>query len=286
MNKKGQDLAVGIVTVIFVVAVIVGLIALISGFDTVEPSHMGIMVKFSQIQGIFTTAPNEYSGMKWTGMFTDVYSYDMRTRKAVIDLSGDNYAPSKDGQKIFATINVNYRVHKSEETITKLYTNIGPDNIIADRLNIDAIITEAFKQATVGYTAMEILEKRQEVKEIAIENIKKNFPSEYFEIENIVVTNIAFSPAFADEIEKKQIALQTALKEQNNLETVKYQQQQEIEKYKAEAEKIKLQAAQLTDLTVRQAWIAKWDGALPQYMLTNQANVDMLMQLPQSTMVK
>lgn len=280
-SKKGQDVALGIGAFVFIIVLIGALFIFFLGYDKVEPSHMGIMVKFGQITGVFKTnnADNPYTGMKWTGLFTDVISYDMRTRKAVIELAGDNYAPSKDGQKIFAVINVNYKLKVSEQTIHDLYGRIGPDSIISDRLNIDAIITEGFKQATVGYTAMEILEKRQEVKEKAIENIKKNFPAEYFEIENIVVTNIAFSNEFADEIEKKQIAVQAALKEENQLQVVIFQQKQEVEKYRAEAEKIKLQAAQLTQLTINQRMLEKWDGRLPSTLIMSDQSNGLLLNL-------
>lgn len=270
-NKKSQ---VGTIVFLFMVLFTIVIFVLLLGFDKVEASHLGVKVKFGQIIGVM------HPSLQWTGLFVDVYPYDMRTRKAEIELSGDNYAPSKDGQKIFSLINVNYRVKKSDQTIQDLYANVGADNIISDRLNINAIITEGMKQATVGYTAMEILEKRQEVKDKAIENIKKNFPQEYFEIENIVITNIAFSKEFADEIEKKQVAVQTALKEKNQLDVVRFQQQQSIEIYKAEAEKIKLQAQQLTDLTVKQRWIEKWSGNLPQYMITSQENANWLLQLP------
>jgi prohibitin 2 len=273
MNKKGQEMALSVGLIIFIVVFIGVLIVFFLGYDTVQPSHMGVMVRFGNILG--TMDP----GMKWTGLFTDVFSYDLRTRKAEIALEGDNYSPSKDGQKIFAVINVNYRVKRDKATVSDLYANIGPDDIISDRLNIPAIITEGFKQATVGYTAMEILEKRQEVKEKAVENIKKNFPEHYFEIENIIVTNIAFSPAFADEIEKKQIALQTALKEQNNLETVKFQQQQVIEQAKAESERIRLQSAALTQLTINQKLLDTWDGHLPSTLIITPESNGLFLQL-------
>lgn len=272
-NKKGQTEA-GVLLFLFLILVVGVVIVLLLGFDQVEPSHLGVKVKFGQIIGVM------HPSLQWTGLFVDVFQYDLRTRKAEIELVGDNYAPTKDGQKIFSLINVNYRVKKSDQTIQDLYANVGSDDVISDRLNINAIVVEGFKQATAGYTAMEILEKRQEVKDRAIENIKKNFPEQYFEIENIVITNIAFSKAYADEIEAKQIALQTAQKEENNLATVKFQQQQEIEKYKAEAEKIKLQAQQLTDLTIKQAWISKWSGNLPQYMIMSPETANFLLQLP------
>ena len=278
-NKKSQ-VELGIIA-FFAILVVVGLLIMGLGIDVVQPSHRGVMVRFGQILGIFKVG-DAYTGMRWTGLFTDVYTYDMRTRKVVIELVGDNYAPTKEGQKVFSTINVNYRVKDTEETITDLYANIGSDEIISDRLNINAIITEGFKQASVGYTALEILEKRQEVKEKAIENIRKNFPTEYFEIENIVITNIAFTPEFANEIELKQKAIQSAQKEQNLLEGVKFQQEQKLVEYRALAEQIRLQSETLTELTIKKAWIERWSGQLPQYLITTSDNANFILSLPTS----
>jgi regulator of protease activity HflC (stomatin/prohibitin superfamily) len=278
IGRRAQDTKISASIGIFLLLFLGGLFILALGFDTIQPSHRGVMVRFGQILGIFKVG-DSYTGMKWTGLFTDVYSYDMRTRKVVIELSGDNYAPTKEGQKIFATINVNFRVRDTEETIKDLYAKIGSDDIISDKLNINAIITEGFKQATVGYTALEILEKRQIIKEKAIENIRTNFPAEYFEIETIVITNIAFTPEFANEIELKQKAIQTAQKEQNLLEAVKFQQQQKIVEYEAQAKLIQLQSVALTEMTLKQKMLDKWDGILPQYLIMTDQSSGMFLQL-------
>jgi len=274
-GKKGQDLAIGGVFAIFVILAVGGLIILLMGFDSVEANHLGVKVAWGQITG--TMQPST----QWTGLWTHVEQYDMRIRKASIELIGDNYAPSKEGQKIYATIDVNYRVKYDPETIKKLYANVGTDDIIAERLNINPIVVEGFKQVTSQYTAMDILEKRQEVKDKSIETIKRNFPAEYFEIDNIVITNIAFTNEFATEIEAKQTAVQTALKEQNNLEAVKYKQQQQIEIYKADAEKIRLQSQTLTQLTINQRMLERWDGHLPETLIITPTSSGLFMNLAQ-----
>jgi len=273
IGKKGQDMAVGVGVTIFAVLLIGGIIIALMGFDTVEPNHLGVKVAWGQITGVMQPST------QWTGLFVSVIPYDMRIRKASIDLSGDNYAPSKEGQKIFATIDVNYRVKNNPETVKSLYANVGTDDVIAERLNINPIVIEAFKQTSSQYTAMDILEKRQEVKDKTIDTIKKNFPAQYFEIDNIVITNIAFTSEFANEIEAKQTSIQTALKEQNNLEVIKFQQQQEIEKYKAQAQMIELQSKALTELTLKQKMLDKWSGYLPQTLIITPTTGGLFMDL-------
>lgn len=272
MKKKGQA---GMAIVIFLVIVtFVGFIALALGFDAVDASHEGVMVQFGQIKGIMDP------GMGWTGLFTHVEQYDLRTRKAVIDLKSDNSAVDKTGQAVYATIAVNYRIKPNRDVVKDLYAKIGPDDVISDRLNIEALIIEGFKQAVVKYEALEILDKRQEVKEQAIENIRANFPKDYFEIQDIVISNIDFSPGFKDAIDQKKIAEQLAIKEKNQVEVVRFQQQQEIERYKAEAEKLRLQKTEITALLNQQKWIEKWDGKLPNYIITSSESANVLMQLP------
>jgi len=271
-GKKGQGLE--IIGALLVVVFVVGVIVAMLGFDTVDANHLGVKVKLGEMKGVMEP------GLKWTGLFTSVYQYDLRLRKSKVELQGGASAVDKTGQAIFATINVNYRVKPAHITIIKLFTNVGLDSVIADRLNIDAIIREGFKQATVKYDALEILDKRQEVKNLAKENIKSNFPGDYFEINDIVITNIDFSESFKNAIEEKKTAEQLALKEQNQLEVVKFQQQQEIEKYKAEAEKLRLQKREVSALLNQRQWIDKWDGKLPTYIMTTSDNTNMLLQLP------
>ena len=118
------------------------------------------------------------------------------------------------------------------------------------------------------------------MKQVAVENIRNNFPTEYFEIQDIVISNIDFSVGFKEAIDQKKIAEQNALKEKNQVDVVKFQQQQEIERYKAEAEKLRLQKSQITTLLIQQQWINKWDGHLPAYMMTTPENANTLLQIP------
>ena len=274
MRKKGQELALSVTVIAVIVLIVAGFLYFLMAYDMVEPSHRGVQVRFGKILGI------QKPSLQHTGLFTHVYHYDMRTRKIEIDLVGENSAVDRDGQMIKAKINVNYRIKDSDDTVWKLYENVGTDQIIADRLNIPEIITEGFKQATVKFEALDIVDKRQEVKELAKENIHNNFPKQYFEIENIVITNIDWSVEFKTEIEAKKVAEQEKLKEENKLEVVIFQQQQAIEKFKAEAEQIRLQSVALTDLTLRQKYLEEWNGVLPLYMIANQDTINMFLPAP------
>lgn len=272
MNKKGNYTW----PVIAIVVVIVALIVAAAGFDTVDANHLGVKVKLGRIIG--TMEP----GLEWTGLMTQVYQYDLRIRKAKVNMMDDaSSATDKDGQAVYGSVSVNYRLKKSKDVVQNLYSGVGPDNVLADRLNLVPIIKEGFKQSTVKYEAIEILQNRQKVKEQAQENIKRNFPSDYFEIVDIVVEDIDFSPEFKKAIEEKKTATQQKLKEQEQVQVVMYQQQQEIEKYKAEAEKMRLQRQEVTALLNEQKMIEKWNGELPQYLIITPDSQGMLLNLAQ-----
>ena len=275
LNKKGQG-APAFVS-IFVLLAMISMIFILVGVDTVKANELGVMEQMGKIKGV------QQPGIKYTGLLTTVEKYDMRTRKVVVNLIGDDAAADKDGQSIVAVINVNYVIKRSEENVMNLYKNVGQSDVVADKLNLDAIIAEGFKQSTVNYEALEILAKRQEVKDLAIENIVKNFPSEYFEIQTIVITNIDYLPAFKNAIERKKVATQEKLREEIQLDVVKFQQMQEIEKYKAEAEKMRLQRQEITPLLIQQSWIQKWNGELPVTMLSSGEATNFLLQIPAGT---
>lgn len=278
MNKKGEfSDSIPLFGGIFVVVFMLCVIGAFMGFDQVDANHRGVMVKFGQIQGVME------AGIQWTGIFTSTYEYDLRIRQVKVDMLGEQSAVDNTGQAIFGQVSVNYRLKSEPSVVSELYRNVGFDDVIAQRLNIEPIIKEGFKQATVQYEAQEILQNRQAVKELAKENIKKNFPSEYFEIVDIVVENIDFSADYKLAIEQKKIATQNKLREQEQVEVVKFQQEQKIVEYQAEAERLRLQKAEISPLLIHQQWIAKWDGQLPIYMITPEGNADMMLMLPEVT---
>lgn len=275
-NKKSQvGLAWAMISLVVGTAII---FCAILGFDSVDANHLGVMIRLGKIQGTMD------SGIKWTGILTHTEQYDMRIRKSKVDmLDEQSSATDSGGQAIFGSVSVNYKLKgvrsASNNVVQSLYANVGRDAVISDILNIEPIIKEGFKQATVEWEAIEILQNRQAVKEQAIENIRNNFPEEYFEIVDIVVEDIDFSTDFKLAIEQKKIATQNKLKEEEQVEVVKFQQQQEIEVYKAEAEKLRLQKAEVNELLNQQRMLDKWNGVLPQYLIITDDSQGLFLQL-------
>lgn len=261
------------VITIFVIVFIVAVIVCFMGIDMVDASHKGVMVNFGKILGVMEP------DIKWTGLFTHTYQYDMRLRKAQVIMEGENYAPDKTMQSVYANIDVNYRL--KPDAVATLYQNVGTDDVVEKQLNIIPIITEGFKRATVKYDATELADKREELAHLAEQNIRDRFPADYFEIDMIVVSNIHFTPEFQKALDDKKTAIQLTAVAKQNLEKVKFEQQQAIEVFKAQAEQLSLQKNEVTALLNQQKWIEKWDGKLPLYMITPPDTANMLLTLPQ-----
>jgi len=277
---------IGIVVIIGILA-IGGFTVLALGFDAVDASHLGVKNQFGVIQGIMQP------GMQWTGLFVDVYQYDLRMRRMEVPMTGSEGAVDKDGQSVYARIEINYRLNP--DNIEKAYSRVGKDSELAPILNIDGIIREGFKETTSKYTSLEIFQKRQEVKEMAASRIAANFPIEYFFLENVIISNVDFNPAFKAAIERKKTAEENAKAAQTEVAISKAEADKRIEDARgtaesqklaadamayetlaiarSEAESLGLKKAQLSPMMVQNNWIDAWDGALPQYMLGGNSNL-------------
>ncbi len=288
MNKQGQaGVIAGVIIFIFVVVIFA-----VAGTDTVDASHIGVKNKFGKILGTMTP------GIEWTGAFTQVEQYDLRLRKMTVDMAGDQSAVDKDGQSVFATIEINYRL--KSDNVEQAYSRIGPDNTLANILNLDGIVREGFKGTTVQYGALEIIQNRQTVKEQAIEKIQANFPSDYFVLDNVIISNIDFNDAFKAAIEAKKTNEELAKARAVEVDIQKFEADKTIENARGAAESKKLAAEaeayqrltmaeseaqslalkrkELTPLMVQNNWIDAWNGALPTYMLGG--STDILLGMP------
>jgi regulator of protease activity HflC (stomatin/prohibitin superfamily) len=305
MVEKMGNAVVKIIAFIAVVVIVIGVLS--AGFDTVDASHKAVLVQFGKIQG--TMDP----GMKWTGMFVDAIQYDMRVRKMTVTMQGDQSAVDKDGQSVYATIDINFRL--KPDSVINVYSHIGTDSQIADVLNVQGIIKEGFKTVTSKYTSTEIWQDREKVKIEAIEQISKNFPAEYFTLENVVVTNLDYNPAFKNAIEQQKVNEKMALAKEQEVNVKKYEADMKIQEArgtaestklaaeadaytkkvmadsiayqtlavaKSEAEGLKLKKAELTPLMVENNRIDAWKAGgaqVPNYVI-GDVNGGFLLQLP------
>lgn len=177
-------------------------------------------------------------------------------------------AYSKDIQTVDATIALNYRL-KSED-VNKLWQEIGKDY---EMRIIDPAIQESIKATTAKFTAQDLIEKRNEVKDEIKKALTERLFGRYIIVEDFSIVNFDFSDAYEIAVEAKQVAQQSALKAENDLKRIEVEAEQRVAQAKAEAEAIKIQAESISAQGgaeyVNLKAIEKWNGALPTYTLGN-----------------
>lgn len=270
--------------VFFVIAVIVSVIVMALGFDKVDADKIGVMDKFGVVQGKMD------SGLRWTGLFVGVTEYPMTIQK--LSLEKIESADS-GGQSVYGDIAVNFKIKNSDIPL-KMYREVGTTgdmNIIVNNLAIREKIMEGFKQVTTQYEALQILEKRDDVRQKTIERIEQLFPKEYFDIVSITISNIGYAQSFDDAIQLKKDNTQLALASQEKVKQFKAEADQKIEQARGEAEskklsaeaiayELRIQKEELTPLMVQRNWIDSWDGKLPNTLIIGGEGQDTNLLLP------
>jgi len=226
MNKS--DEAYGKLTIGVIILIIIAFIGF-NCFGIVGPGERGVLVNLGQVQegnlgeGIHFKVP----------IIQGIQIIDVKTQKMEAGAS----AASKDLQIVTTNVALNFRPKSDQAYI--LYKEIGMD--YASRI-IDPAIQESVKAATAGFTAEELITKRELVKQ-AIEDVLKIRLAEYFiEVQSLSITNFEFSEGFNAAIEAKVTAEQDALRAERKLQEIKVEKEQTITRAEADNEKVKLEA--------------------------------------------
>jgi regulator of protease activity HflC (stomatin/prohibitin superfamily) len=244
---------------IAVIAIVILIIVLISlnPFVKIDAGWRGVVMNFGAVQddvlgeGLHFIIP----------VMQKVARVDVKVQKSQTSA----VAASEDIQETQSTIALNYRI--IADRANWVYQNLGTE--FKSRI-IDPAVQEVVKAVTAKYTAVELITKRDQVRE-AIRALLKERLMEY----NILVVDFAiidfqFSEQFSQAIESKQTAEQLALKAQRDLERIKIEAEQKVTQATAEAEALRLQKQnisidliELRKIEAAQKAIEKWNGVLP-----------------------
>jgi len=239
---------------------IVALIALaiINPLVIVKAGYSGVVLNWGAASDKVLDA-----GIHWVmPIKSSVEKMDIRIQKEEVGVS----AASKDLQTVTSQVALNF--HLDPQKVNQLYKGIGKD--YKERV-IDPSIQEAVKSATAKYTAEELITKRELVKEDIKESLKLRLANDFIVVDELNIINFDFSTAFNQTIEEKQVAVQQALKAENDLKRIKIEAEQRVAEAQAEAQAIKLQSeaannekyVSLKQLEVQLEFAKKWNGVLP-----------------------
>ncbi|MBC8611148.1 FtsH protease regulator HflK [uncultured Ruminococcus sp.] len=236
-----------LIAAIIIVVLVIGALSIV----IIPAGHTGVVTNFGAVSDSVLQ-----EGLHFKVPFVqNVVKVDNRVTKVEVPFT----SASRDLQTVEGSVSVNYRI--SPDSSALVYQNFGRS--VEDTLVIPAI-PECIKAVMAQYSAEELITKRQNVSEEIKTAISEKIDSYGMYIEVFNMTDFNFSEEFNAAIEAKQTAQQNALKAEQDLERIKVEAEQKVEEAKAEAEAYKLKNAQITDKTLLNDWIEKWDGKLPQ----------------------
>lgn len=278
--------------VITSLALILLLFTITGSFYTVDAGEKAVVLRFGAIQG-------EYGeGLHFKAPFIDnVVLFDTRVVKTQVRAS----SYSKDAQVIEMNVSINYRIGKSASDI---YKNIGVD--YANTV-IAPAIQNSVKQVIAQYDAQTLLDGYGNATRDITDDLTTQLKEFGIAVVAVNIVNHDYSTAFEQSVEAKQLAIQSALKAENDLRRIEIEAQQKVAQANAtaqanilqgesegqallarnraqaesnlllarsQAEALRLQKQEITpdllrlrSIEVELAYANRWDGALPKTIM-------------------
>lgn len=224
-------------TIIIIIAIV---LVIVDGLVSVPPGHVGII--YDRGRGVL--ADELPAGLHLKIPFWQVsYLTDVRTQDYTMSvISGEGAvfqddsmtAPTSDGQTV--TVDATILFHVDSAMAAELFQQVGPDYV---QKIVRPIVRSQIRSQIAKYSAIDVYAlKRDEAEQKINDSIRILYGEKNIILENVLLRHIAFSPQFADSIEKKKVA------EQQRIEAEELKKKKIIEA-EAEAEAIRLKGEML-----------------------------------------
>lgn len=226
------------------------LIVLIASIRIVPAGKTGVVVIMGKVTG-----ENLSEGPHFVAPFvTSIKKINNR----VIRTDVESESASKDLQTVQSLVSVNYKVQNDKSA--DLYKRVGMNY---DEIIVRPAIQEVSKAVNAKFTAEELIAQRQSISDMMREQLEDKISEYGLVVEGFNILNFGFTEEFNKAIEAKQTAQQAALKAQQDLERVKVEAEQKVVQAEADAKAYALKNQEITEKTLMQQYIEKWDGKLP-----------------------
>ena len=261
LNKRrpqGSKFVMGIVIAVFVLfALSIMTRGSINPIVTIGAGERGVVLEWGAVQDVVLD-----EGLHFImPVMQEVRKMDVKLQKSQTEAA----AASSDIQETRSVIALNYRI--IPETANKVYQEIG---VTYKEKVIDPAVQEVVKAVTARYSAVELITKRDTVREEIKALLKERLLVYNIQVVDFAILDFQFSKIFSEAIESKQTAEQLALKAKRDLERIEIEAQQKIASARAEATSLELQKRsvspeliKLRQTEVQLKAIEKWDGRLP-----------------------
>lgn len=243
-GTKGLSLAVFFIPVL--------LFTFIASATQVGTGQIAVMTRFGRVTG-----QEMGEGFHLKNPLDKANKYDIKVLKEEAEAA----AASKDLQDVNGKVVVNYRLEAGK--ISEIHRTVGP--LYKEKL-IDPAIQEVFKGSTSKFDATQLITERAEVKKEAFEALRNRLERYGIIVQDLSITNFAFSAEFTKAIEAKQVAQQQSEQAKFLVEKAKQEAAAAIEAARGQAEAQRLIRENATPEVLQKMAIDKWNGVLPLYV--------------------
>ncbi len=226
------------------IIVIVCIILFFNSFAIIGAGNVGVVTRFGAVNRVVTPGFT----LK-IPIIEGLHLMETRTQKEQVKAQ----AASRDLQTVNSEIALNFRL-RGEKAVS-VFQNLGEEYV--DRI-IAPAMQEAFKATTAKFTAEELIGKRESVKLLAFEELRKRLNKYNIIVDDFNIVNFDFSPDFNAAIEQKQVSQQNLEKAKIDAQTALTQAQGQANAQKALKDSGNLSPEYLQFLAVQ-----KWNGVLP-----------------------
>lgn len=249
--------------VAFVAAVLV-IVGLFTSSSTVQAGHVGVVTTFGSVDqrvlqpGFHLVVP---FAQRIVQIDTRVLPHTFRQ----ID------AASSELQSVKLTGTMNY--HLDPNRAYELYQNVGLE--FANNI-IDPAFADFIKEVVPQYPVTNILVKRDEIRNLAKQKLGDNLSRYGIIVDDIYISDIAFSNDYQAAIEKKQTAQQAVETERQVLEQRRVQAEQNVAEAegkaraavaaaRGEADANRARTESISPQLIEYLRWTRWDGRLPMF---------------------
>jgi regulator of protease activity HflC (stomatin/prohibitin superfamily) len=261
-------------------AVVLAVVLLLFWFNPlyqVQSGYAGVLLNFGSVQQVSLNPGLHFA--------VPVYQQIVQVSTQPQTVTSDESGSTHDLQLVNTSIAVTF--HVDPDNTPDFYQSFRDFDTVGSRIIAPAISNDV-KAVTANYDAEELVTKRDIVDTQIKEQIIASLAPYHLTVEAVNVSNFAFSSAYTQAIEQKQVAQQQALQAQYTLQQTEISAQQQVVQAKAQADAavataqgqaqalLLTSSAQakantliglsLTAEVLQQKALDKWDGALPHFL--------------------
>lgn len=253
-------------------AIMLAVLSLTSCYERIDAGYEGMKVNlYGDEKGVDNVSL--VTGAVWYNPLTEkIYQYPTFVQTVDYEPFSIN---AKDGSSftVDPTISLKIVDGKSPEVFKKYRKNNITDVINTTLYNY---VKNAFRIQLNNYTTDELVSKREEFEKAIEDRLTAELSAENFQLEQLT-SGLQYPNSLVDAINKKNEAVQEALKIENEVKAVEAAAKKRVAEAEGNAKALKIKgdaeaeynrkiAASLSTLIIQQNMIEKWNGETPMFM--------------------